>query len=300
MKIEQLNTQHGIADQLQFVDGNGGFPNIAIDNGKAKALISVYGGQILSYQPTNEPEDLLFLSTKAYFQQGKAIKGGTPICWPWFGPDPEGIGRPSHGFVRNRLWMVKETKTSQDGDTRVSLGLVNTSDTEEIWPQAFDVTITFTVGETLTIELITQNTGDQAFSISQALHTYFNVGDIHQVQVLGLNGSNYLDKVEGGQQKTQQGVVKISAECDRIYTAPPSKLIIDDAALDRRIHIISEGSRTAVVWNPWIKNSASMADLEDTDYQRFLCVETANAAQDIVTVLPDQAMSIKAQYLIER
>jgi glucose-6-phosphate 1-epimerase len=300
MKIEQLNTQHGIADQLQFIDGNGGFPNIAIDNGKAKALISVYGGQILSYQPANEPEDLLFLSTKAYFQQGKAIRGGTPICWPWFGPDPEGLGRPSHGFVRNRLWMVKETKTGQDGDIRVSLGLVNTPDTEEIWPQAFDVTITFTVGETLTIELITQNTGDQAFSISQALHTYFNIGNISQVQVLGLNGSDYIDKVEGGQQKTQQGVVEISEECDRIYTAPPSQLIIDDAALDRRIHILSEGSKTAVVWNPWIKNSASMADLEDTDYQHFLCVETANAAQDIVTVFPDQAMSIKAQYSIER
>lgn len=300
MNTEQLNTQFGLTDQLKFVDSKGGFPNIEISNGKAKALISVYGGQILSYQPTNEPEDLLFLSTKAYFEQGKAIKGGTPICWPWFGPDPEGLGRPSHGFVRNRLWTVMGTETTPQGDTAVSLGVVNSPETEEIWPQAFNLTIIYTVGETLSIELKTQNTGSHAFSISQALHTYFKIGDVNRVQVLGLNGSDYLDKVDGGQQKTQQGVVEFSEECDRIYTAPPAKLIIDDLSLDRRIQITSEGSKTAVVWNPWIENSVSMADLEDTDYQRLLCVETANAAQDIVNIPPGQAMSLKAQYSIER
>ncbi len=300
MNTEQLNTQFGLADQLKFVDGKGGFPQIEISNGKAKALISVYGGQILSYQPVNEPADLLFLSTKAYFEQGKAIKGGTPICWPWFGPDPEGLGRPSHGFVRNRLWTVMGTETTPEGDTAVSLGVVNSPETEAIWPQAFNLTIIYTVGETLSIELKTQNTGSQAFSISQALHTYFKIGDVNRVQVLGLNGSDYLDKVDGGQQKTQQGVVEFSEECDRIYTAPPAKLIIDDLSLDRRIHIASEGSKTAVVWNPWIENSVSMADLEDTDYQRLLCVETANAAQDIINISPGEAMSLKAQYSIER
>ncbi|MEO0376848.1 MAG: D-hexose-6-phosphate mutarotase [Cyanobacteria bacterium P01_A01_bin.17] len=300
MKTEQLNTQYGIADQLQFIDGKGGFLDVEISNGKAKALISVYGGQILSYQPVNEPEDLLFLSTKAYYQQGKAIKGGTPICWPWFGPDPEGLGRSSHGFVRNRLWTVMGTHTTQDGSTAVTLGVVNTPETTEVWPQTFELSITYTVGETLSIELKTQNTGSQEFSISQALHTYFNIGDINRVQVLGLNGSDYIDKVDGGKQKTQQGVVEFSEECDRIYTEPPAKLIIDDAALNRRINITCEGSKTAVVWNPWVENSASMGDLEDTDYQRFLCVETANAAQDIVNVLPGQAMSIKAHYSIER
>lgn len=299
MKTEQLNTQYGITDQLQFIDGKGGFPHVEISNEKAKALISVYGGQILSYQPTSEPEDLLFLSTKAYFQQGKAIKGGTPICWPWFGPDPENLGRSSHGFARNRLWEVMKTSTTPTGDTTVTLGLTNTDETQEIWPKAFNLTITYTVGETLTIELATQNTGSQAFSISQALHTYFNIGDINQVQVLGLNGSDYLDKVDDGQRKTQNGVVEFSEECDRIYTAPSAKLIIDDAALNRRINITSEGSKTAVVWNPWVENSVSMADLEDNDYQRFVCVETANAAQDVVTILPGQTRSIKAQYSIE-
>ena len=231
MNIEQLNAQYGIANQLQFVEGKGGFPNIEISNEKAKALISVYGGQILSYQPINEAEDLLFLSTKAYYQQGKAIKGGTPVCWPWFGPDPEELGRPSHGFVRNRLWTVMATKTASNGDTVVSLGLVNTAETKEIWPQEFKLTITFTVGESLTLDLTTQNTGNQAFSISQALHTYFKIGDVNKVRVLGLESCDYLDKVEGGQQKTQDGVVEFSEECDRIYLAPPSKLTIDDAAL---------------------------------------------------------------------
>ncbi len=300
MTIEQLNTQYGIADQLQFVEGEGGFPNIEIKNGKAKALISVYGGQILSYQPTSESEDLLFLSTKAYFQQGKAIKGGTPICWPWFGPDPENLGRASHGFVRNRLWTVTGTSTAQNGDTVISLGVVNTDETEAIWPQSFNMTITYTVGDTLTIDLKTQNTGDKAFSISQALHTYFKVGDINQVQVLGLDGSAYIDKVDGGQQKTQAGVVAFSEECDRIYTNPQPTLVIADAALNRKINITAQGSKTAVVWNPWADIAAGMADLEDTDYQHFVCVETANAAADIVDVAPGQTYQLQALYAIER
>ncbi|MGB7415584.1 MAG: D-hexose-6-phosphate mutarotase [Thermosynechococcaceae cyanobacterium] len=300
MTTEQLNTQYGIAGQLKVIEGNGGFPNIEINNGKAKALISVYGGQILSYQPTNETEDLLFLSAQAYYQQGKAIKGGAPICWPWFGPDPEGLGRASHGFVRNRLWTVMETHTASNGDTIVVLGVVNTPEIEDIWPQSFQATITFTVGDTLTIDLTTRNTGEQAFSISQALHTYFKVGDINQVQVTGLEGCDYLDKVDGGQQKSQTGAVVFSEECDRIYKKPASKLVITDPAFNRKIHIDAKGSKTAVVWNPWAEIAAGMADLGDTDYQRFLCVETANAADDIIEVLPGQAFQLQAQYAIER
>jgi glucose-6-phosphate 1-epimerase len=299
MTTEQLNHQYGIKDQLQFIEGNGGFLNIAIRNGKAKALISTYGGQILSYQPASASKDLLFLSEKAYYQQGKAIRGGTPICWPWFGPDPEYLGRSSHGFVRNRLWTVVGTGTAQNGDTMVSLGVANTAETEEIWPQSFKATITFIVGETLTIQLLTENTGSQAFTISQALHTYFKVGDVNQVQVLGLEGCDYIDKVDGGQQKSQVGVVRFTEECDRIYANPGSQLVITDAALNRRININAQGSKSAVIWNPWVETGNSIADLAAGDYQRFLCVETANAAHDLIEVLPGQSFQLQAQYSIE-
>jgi glucose-6-phosphate 1-epimerase len=300
MSIEQLNTQYGLAGQLKFVEGQGGFPCIEIRNKSAKALISVYSGQVLSFQPVAEPEDLLFLSKQAYYQAGKAIKGGIPICWPWFGPDPEGLGRPSHGFVRNRLWTVIGTETVTDSETKVTLGLGDTTETKTIWPQSFELTIEISVSNTLTVALVTRNRGDQAFSITQALHTYFKVGDISQVQILGLENTQYLDKVDSGVQKTQQGPVAIAQEVDRVYTDVPGALVIQDAALGRRIRITSSGSKTAIVWNPWAKICSEMADLDNDDYKSLVCVETANAANEVVDVAPHSEYRLVANYTVER
>lgn len=300
MTIQQLNADYGIAGQLKFVEGKGGFPLIEIDAPKAKALISVYGGQVLSFQPANEPEDLMFLSEKAYYQDGKAIKGGIPVCWPWFGPDPQDLGRPSHGFVRNRLWNVLGTETTAGGEVKVKLGVAATAETREIWPEEFEMAIEISVGDSLTVELMTRNKGDRAFSITQALHTYFKVGDIEKVKVLGLENINYIDKVDGGTEKLQQGEVTIASEVDRIYTEVPNELVIEDPALGRKIRISSTGSKTAVVWNPWIEISGKMADLEDDDYKTLLCVETANAANDVVEVPPSSEYRLVARYRIER
>ncbi|WP_404789411.1 D-hexose-6-phosphate mutarotase [Altericista sp. CCNU0014] len=300
MSIEQLNTQYGLADQLKFFEGKGGFPFIEICNKSAKALISVYSGQVLSFQPASEPEDLLFLSRQAYYQDGKAIKGGIPICWPWFGPDPEGLGRSSHGFVRNRLWTVVSTEAIADAETKVILGLSDTAETQSIWPQSFELAIEVTVGNTLTVELVTRNRGDRAFSISQALHTYFKVGDIRQVRVLGLEDGQYLDKVDGGTRKTQQGSIAIDREVDRIYMDVKGELTIDDAALNRQIQIAASGSKTAIVWNPWAEICAGMADLEDDDYRSFVCVETANAANEIVEIPARGEYRLRATYAVRQ
>jgi len=299
MSIDQLNTDYGIPGRLTFAAGNGGFPMIHIDNGQAKALISVYSGQVLSFQPAAEPTDLMFLSEKAYYAAGKAIKGGVPICWPWFGPDPESLGRPSHGFVRNRLWNVVNTSTTTDGATQVILGLKDTEETRAIWPQAFELAIAITVSHSLRVELITRNLGDKSFPLTQAFHTYFQVGDINRVQVLGLENTQYQDKVDGGIEKTQIGAVTIAGEVDRIYLNVTKELVIDDASLNRRIRIKSAGSKSAVVWNPWAKISASMADLDDSDYQRLICVETTNAATDIVEVPAHSEFRLEAVYSIE-
>jgi glucose-6-phosphate 1-epimerase len=284
MTIAEFNVAHSIAGKLQFIEGKGGFPLIEIDNGQAKATISVYAGQVLQFQPAGASHDVMFLSDKAYYQAGKAIKGGIPVCWPWFGPDPEDKGRASHGFVRDRLWQVTSTASLADGSTQVILGLVDTAETRSIWPCAFNLAIEITVGHTLKIELVTRNTGDQAFKITQAFHTYFTVGDISQVSVVGLAGTEYLDKVDGGQTKTQDGAVTVAQEVDRVYLNVPPTLTIDDRALGRKISIVSSGSKTAIVWNPWSEISAKMADLGDTDYQRLICVETANAANEVVEV----------------
>ena len=238
----------------------------------------------------------MFLSTKAYYQVGKAIKGGVPICWPWFGADPEGKGRPAHGFVRNRMWEVIETRLGPAGEVTVTLGLNDTPETQAIWPYSFQLRLVVTIGDTLKLALITHNTGDQAFTITQAFHTYFSVKDIHHATVSGLDGSSYLDKVDAGKQKQQSGDVKIDSEVDRIYLNVSNDLIIQDAALNRQIAIKSQGSQTAVVWNPWEKIAKEMADLLDDDYLRLLCVETTNAATDTILIQPGNQFSLIAHY----
>jgi glucose-6-phosphate 1-epimerase len=301
MDIAQLNTDYDLADQLKFVEGKGGFPLIEINNAKASAAISVYSGQVLSFHPKSEAQDLMFVSDKAYYQTGKATKGGIPICWPWFGPDPESLGRAAHGFVRNRMWNMVRSLTTTDGDTQVILGLSDTPETQSIWPQSFELNLAVTVGESLTVELITRNKGDAPFKLTQALHTYFKVGAINQVQVLGLDGVSYLDKTDGGAEKTQVGAVAIAQEVDRVYkNMTASELMIADPIFDRRICIAAQGSETAIVWNPWMDITAGMADLDDADYQRFICVETANAADDVVTIAPGAEAHLVANYRVRR
>ena len=294
MNIEQLNADYGIANRVKFIEGKGGFPVMEISNDYARSTISVYGGQVLSFQPVNQTE-MMFLSSQAYYQQGKAIKGGAPVCWPWFGPDPE-ARRSSHGFVRNRLWKMTEVVSTQDGATKVTMGLTDTADTREIWDYAFDLAIVITVGSSLTIELVTRNTGKESFSITQALHSYFNVGDINKVRVLGLADKSYIDKVDEGKEKTQTGAVSFSEECDRIYLDVPSELVIEDADLDRKIKITATNSNTAIVWNPWAEISANMADLGEQDYQKFVCVETANAANEVIEVAAGSEYKMTASY----
>jgi glucose-6-phosphate 1-epimerase len=299
MNIVQFNKGYGITGQIEFIEGQGGLTFIRVSNAQANALISVYAGQVLSYRPAGKADDLMFLSEKAYYHDGKAIKGGVPVCWPWFGPDPDSKGRPAHGFVRNRMWNVIETAVAANDDVKIVLGLTDTPETQSIWPHAFSLRLEITIGDTLNLALVTRNTGDQAMTITQAFHTYFYVGDIHQVSVSGLEGKPYIDKVDGGQQKTQSGAVTINSEVDRIYQDVANELVIHDAALQRKICITSQGSQTAVVWNPWAKISVEMADLRDDDYLRLLCVETTNAATDIVTIQPGGEFRLVANYRAE-
>ncbi|MEL6494530.1 MAG: D-hexose-6-phosphate mutarotase [Cyanobacteria bacterium J06623_7] len=298
MELKQLNRDYGIVGKVKFVEGQGGLPLIEVSNELAAAKISLYGGQILSFRPRELAEDVMFLSSQAYFQEGKAIKGGSPICWPWFGPDPENRGRASHGLARNRMWQMREVISTQSGATQVTMGLVDTDETRTIWDYSFDFAIAITVGRELTLDLITKNTGAESFEITQALHTYFRIGDINQVSVLGLADRSYLDKVDEGQQKTQSGDVVFTGECDRIYLDVPSQLTITDRAENRRIKITATNSKTAIVWNPGAEIAANMADLGADDYLNFVCVETANAANEVIKVAAGQQYQLSANYAI--
>ena len=298
MDLAQLNRDYGLDGQVKFVEGQGGFPFIEVVNDQATALISVYGGQVLAFKPQQVTHDLMFVSDAAYYHSGKAIKGGAPICWPWFGPDPAGQGRPNHGFVRNRLWAVQGIQALPNGATQITLGVSDTDETRALWPHSFALSLEITVGTTLELALITQNRSDLPFDITQALHTYFTVGDISQTTVLGLDGTTYIDKVDDQTVKSQIGPITIAEEVDRIYQGVPSELVIDDQALNRQIRITSSGNQTAVVWNPWVEISAKSGDLTDDAYQKFVCIETTNAAADVVTVPAQGEYRLTVTYAI--
>jgi glucose-6-phosphate 1-epimerase len=284
MSIEQLNASFGIPGHLTFVEGAGGLPMARIVAQGAEALVSVYAGQVLQWRPAGQAEDVFFLSGKAYYAPGKAIKGGAPVCWPWFGADPEGKGRPGHGFVRNRPWDVRGSELMADGRVRLAMGLTDTEETRAIWPHAFDLELEAIVGDTLTIALDTRNHGSEPLTITDGLHSYFRIGDIAGVRVTGLNDKAYIDKMDGGKTKMHDGVLAVSGEMDRIFLSPDREMAIEDWGLGRHIVLRSTGSRSAVVWNPWIATTAGMGDLEPDDYLRFLCVETTNAGPDVVTI----------------
>ena len=296
MNIERLNANFGIQGQVNFETGNGGLPFIHVQNQSASALISIYGGQILSFKPVDEKADMLFLSKKSLYGDGKAIRGGIPVCWPWFGPDPKGLQRPNHGFVRNHLWEVTGTMTTET-ETKISLQFTESLKHEKTWKQPFTLTLQFSIAKTLVIKLVTENTGGKPFSITQAFHTYFRIGDINQIQVLGLEGCIYFDKLDQGKEKMQTGVVTITDEIDRIYEDIDNHLVLNDPANNRRIEIASENCRTGVVWNPWQK---AMVDLDERDYQHFVCVETGNIAFDLVQIPPGGENSLITSYKIIR
>jgi glucose-6-phosphate 1-epimerase len=294
MHINHLNANFGIQDQVKFYTGSGGFPIIHVNNKNAFAVISVYGAQILSFLPRDEQVDMLFLSNKAVYEEGKAIRGGIPVCWPWFGPDPKGLQRPNHGFVRNQLWTLSETATT-DTETKISLQFTERQNNEKTWKLPFRLNLEINISKILTLQLITRNTGDKPFSVTQAFQSYFNVGDIRKAQILGLEGCSYFDKLDQGREKIQTGIVSIAEEVDRIYENIENHLVLLDPVHHRRVKIKSDNCRTGVVWNPW---QNKMADLAEEDYQRFVCVETGNMAFDVVQVPPGEQVSLLTSYQI--
>lgn len=171
MTSERLNAEFGIAEHLVFFDGPGGLVQARLACPWGAAVVSTYAGQVLSYVPAGEEQDLLFVSEQANDQEGQAIKGGMPVCWPWFGPDPQGMGRPQHGFVRNRQWQVTGSHRSADGEVRLVLAVTDADETRQLWPSAFALRIEVTLGQALQVELVTENRSDAAVEIGQGLCT---------------------------------------------------------------------------------------------------------------------------------
>jgi len=281
---DALNARFAIPGELEFVEGPGGLPVASIRNEWAGAGVCLLGGHVLSYEPAGG-EPVLWMSAKSWFEEGKPIRGGIPVCWPWFGTGAPAAGLPSHGCVRTRMWEVRGTESLDDA-TRITLGISDDEETRAAWPHRFDLSIVVTVGQRLRVDLTARNTDSEAWSVTGALHSYFSVREVADVRVRGLEGCRYRTRVEEPPEGRQEGPITIAAEVDRVYMDTTAECVIEDPGLGRRIRIAKEGSRTTVVWNPWIDKSRRMPDFGDEEYHGMLCVETANAADDVVTLAP--------------
>ena len=293
-----LNARFGLSGQLTFREGAGGLAVVEVANNQGSATIALQGAQVMTWAPRGQ-SPVIWLSRAAKFAPGKSIRGGVPVCWPWFGPHATDTSLPAHGFARTVPWEVIGTQTMTDGSARIDFRLIKSDATRAPWPHSSQLECHVTVGATLEIELVTRNTDRIAVTIGDALHTYFEVGDIRQVTIQGLEGCPYLDKMDGGQRKQQTGPVTIGAETDRIYLNSSADCLIDDPGLTRRIRIRKRGSRSTVVWNPWIEKSAKMGDFGENGYLNMVCVESANAADDVVTIAPGGEHRLWVRYEIE-
>lgn len=301
-EITQLNDEYSLhngENYLRFSSGKGGIPVIEIQNNQARALISLQGAQLLSWVPADE-EEVIWLSEEATFTAGKSVRGGIPICWPWFGAHSSVATFPAHGFARTTIWQVICTEDLEGDRTRITFITSPLPENETMWLPQTSVQFQITIGSKLEMELITHNDGNEPVVISQALHTYFRVGDVSKVILFGLEDTDYLDKLENFKRKIQHGPVTIEEEVDRIYLDTIAECVIEDRQFNREIIINKCGSHSTVVWNPGHDTAAKMGDLGEEGYRKMLCVESSNAADDSVTIEPGKAHHLWVQYKVQK
>ncbi|SBS32899.1 Putative glucose-6-phosphate 1-epimerase [Marinomonas aquimarina] len=252
---------------------------IIIDQPSYTARIALWGGHLVSFVPTGQA-DLLFQSENEGAQTRFGRRHfGVPVCWPWFGANTEDDDLPAHGLARYFRWQLVEVGRFKNGDAKIVIRLASEDHPliEEMWPHAFELRQVFRLGEGFSINFSAANLSDKDMSVSEALHTYFHIGDNQTAQVHGLDGVTYVDKFDEGQEKTQKGVVSPCEELDRVYLDAPEQVALHDPILGRKLIIESEGARSKVLWNPGEALAKLRADMEEEDYRRFVCIETANA-----------------------
>ncbi|MCG7515113.1 D-hexose-6-phosphate mutarotase [Vibrio sp. MMH1-50] len=241
---------------------------------KATAGIALHGGHVVSFTPAGK-EDLIWMSEKAIFDGKAALRGGIPVCWPWFGR----IAAPAHGFARTAEWELAEHRENDNG-VIVELALFPTEETHDIWPHMFDARLMVEISDQLKVTLKVTNIDDAEWTFSGALHTYLNVGDIKQAQTTGM-GPEYIDSLKEGEICQGGDVLQLTDTIDRVYTQPEAQILVKDAVLNRTLSVENQGHNSAVLWNPWATGAQGMGDMADNGYETMLCVESTVHAPSI-------------------
>ncbi len=271
-----------------------GFTYLDINNNHAHLKIALHGGHIFYYKPHNQ-EELLWTSQTSFYKEGKAIRGGIPICWPWFGKHPSDTTLPQHGFARISLWECVAVDKRDPNETTVTLELKHSKESLNIWPYRFKLTLMIIVNQTLTVSLTTHNNDTQAFIITEALHSYFHLDDITHVTVKGLENISYIDQLDHNTIKSSSQPLTIHKEVDRAYINTNNTLTL--TYRNKTVTMISRGSSSTVVWNPWIEKSRQISDFHTDGYKEMLCIETANVYDNLISIDPQKSHTMEVQII---
>lgn len=291
-----LNQEFALPNLLYFKELSSEILVAQIDSPLATATISLYGGHVIDWWPKHQKTSVLWASNPKTFAMGKAIRGGIPICWPWFGGHPTSSQHPSHGYARISPWDMVSTELMSDGAIRISLAMQSSEMSLSHFPISIRLAVQITVGEQLTVELTTTNESNREILLTEGLHTYFNVDDVSAIQVLGLEGAQYVDLVCGNVTATQEGPLRFNGEVGRVFTNSTEICEIVDPGFARRITIEKTGSLSTAVWNPWAQTAAKMDDLGSASWRNMVCVESANALSNSIRVGPSTFHVMGATY----
>ena len=296
--VDRLNAAFGRPGAVSFAAHALGGPAAQLVTEHASAVVALHGAHVLSYKPKAGAE-VLWMSPEARIALGHGIRGGIPVCWPWFATHATDPTRPDHGFVRKAPWQLVRTDIGS-GTAELELAFATSPEHAGLWPHQAELRVLVTLYDKLRLDLTTRNTGPTPFHLTQALHTYFAVGNIADVAVRGLEGRSYQDKLQDYAVTEQRGPITFAGEVDRIYENTRDDVLIEDPGNRRRVRVAKAGSTSTVVWNPWIEKAKRLSDMPPAGYLGMLCVETANAGGDVVTLNPRDSHRLTTILSVER
>lgn len=286
--IENLEEKFSIEGVLGFAQLEGDLVYATVSNKFGDADICLYGAHVTSFTPQKN-SDILWMSTESSFEEGSPIRGGIPVCFPWFGPHPSNTEKPQHGFARLMYWDVIETATQENGETLIKLQLCASEETKAYWDYDFCAEVTFIVGSTLRMTLKVSNASKEAFDYGCALHSYFSLSGIENISIEGLQTTKYHNQITSGEGIQESEKLEIKEAITRHYYDTVTPCVINDPVFGRRIRVDKLGSKITTVWNPGKETCVQIADIADDAYHAFVCLETVNAYNDIIHLGPGES-----------
>ena len=291
--VDALDNRFEIAGIARVVRGNGGLPKVRVTTRSATADIYLHGAQVTSWRPA-DAEEAVFLSENSNWEDSRAIRGGIPVCFPWFRAKADDPHAPAHGVVRTREWRLDAITAEDGGSVIATFSTESDVFTRRWWPFEFRLVHRVTIGRTLRLELIATNVGSKTLRFEEALHTYFRVGRVEDVRVRGLDQVAYLDNTDGNRKKLQSRDVVFAGPIDSAYLNTYDAPELIDPILRRTLRTDKENSATTVVWNPWQRGASALADLGKDEWQRMACVEASNILDAAVSLAPGEEHTMRA------